>query len=48
MVKSFPRTRYFPKWHLVTWRDQLLAHLDADASDFVGEPGNRVVLAIVR
>ena len=29
-------------------RDQLLAHLDADASDFVGEPGNRVMLEIVR
>jgi hypothetical protein len=28
-------------------RNQLIAHLDADASDFVGEPGNRVILEIL-
>jgi hypothetical protein len=29
-------------------RNQLIAHLDADASDFAGEPGNRVILEIVQ
>jgi hypothetical protein len=28
-------------------RNQLIAHLDADASEFVGEPGNRVILEIM-
>jgi hypothetical protein len=28
-------------------RNQLIAHLDADASDFIGEPGNRVMLEIL-
>jgi hypothetical protein len=30
----------------IKMRNQLIAHLDADASDFVGEPGNRVILEI--
>jgi hypothetical protein len=31
----------------IKMRNQLIAHLDADASEFVGEPGNRVILEIM-